>query len=250
VLEALAVPYEVAALPAPLSDLENDHAFFILLAGLVSVADWIGSNEVYFPYAGPNVEVAAYSAAASERAVRALDTLGWTGWEGSGASLPFYDLFDVPPRPLQEEVARLADNLAGPALVLIEAPMGEGKTEAAFLLADHWTHETGERGLYLALPTQATSNQMFSRTKGFLEKRYANEKVNLQLLHGQAELSPQYQEIRLACVGDDPGERGGEATGGVVAEERAGRRSAESGAPRAAPGPQCRPRTVPAAPAS
>jgi CRISPR-associated endonuclease/helicase Cas3 len=86
--------------------------------------------------------------------------------------------------------------MSGPALVLIEAPMGEGKTEAALFLADHWTHATGQQGLYLALPTQATSNQMFDRVTRFLAGRYPQDRVNLHLLHGHALLSDSYGELR------------------------------------------------------
>jgi CRISPR-associated endonuclease/helicase Cas3 len=68
------------------------------------------------------------------------------------------------PRPLQVAVANLLDVLPEkPALVVIEAPMGEGKTEAALSCA------TGSRGIYVAMPTQATSNALFPRLAPFLE---------------------------------------------------------------------------------
>ena len=61
-------------------------------------------------------------------------------------------------------VANLLDVLPEkPALVVIEAPMGEGKTEAALSCA------TGSRGIYVAMPTQATSNALFPRLAPFLE---------------------------------------------------------------------------------
>ena len=66
--------------------------------------------------------------------------------------------------------------------------MGEGKTEAAMYLADHCNVWLNQRGCYFALPTQATSNQMFSRVRGFLEQRFAGKSVLLQLLHGHATL--------------------------------------------------------------
>ncbi len=43
--------------------------------------------------------------------------------------------------------------------------MGEGKTEAAMFLADYWAATQQQQGCYFALPTQATSNQMFGRVK-------------------------------------------------------------------------------------
>ena len=63
-------------------------------------------------------------------------------------------------------------------------------------LADRWAVALGQRGCYFALPTMATSNQMFSRVKEFLEHRYPGDLVNLQLLHGHASLSAEFQALR------------------------------------------------------
>ncbi|MBK7600229.1 MAG: hypothetical protein IPJ07_17595, partial [Acidobacteria bacterium] len=55
---------------------------------------------------------------------------------------------------------RSLQSLTEPGIVVVEAPMGEGKTETAMYLADHWNATLKQRGVYFALPTQATSNQM------------------------------------------------------------------------------------------
>ena len=81
-------------------------------------------------------------------------------------------------------------------MVIIEAPMGEGKTEAAMYLADRWASTYGVDGMYFALPTQATSSQMFSRIRSFLEGRYKGETVQMQLLYGHASLSAEFQRMR------------------------------------------------------
>ncbi len=51
--------------------------------------------------------------------------------------------------------------------IVVEAPMGEGKTEAALYVS----HELDARGVhggtYIGLPTQATANQMFDRLAAF-----------------------------------------------------------------------------------
>ena len=83
----------------------------------------------------------------------------------SGAS--FLQLFGRPPREFQTLVYDLAKTIDGPSLTIIEAPMGIGKTEAALSLLCSPYAQKG-RGFYFALPTQATSNQMYQRIKKFL----------------------------------------------------------------------------------
>lgn len=199
--------------PAPRPD--REHAVFILLAGLTSVADWIGSAQQYFPFAGPGVDLAAYAAVAEERAHRAVVELGWVRSRGDGRPATFTDLFGFAPRPLQQEAVRESETARCPGLILIEAPMGEGKTEAALFLSDTWARALGQSGTYVALPTQATSNQMFNRVQRFLATRFPSDRINLHLLHGHAALSDEYQELRLAAVYDD----GDGGPGRVVAEE-------------------------------
>ena len=74
--------------------------------------------------------------------------------------------------------------------------MGDGKTEAAWYVADRTTAALGQAGAYVALPTMATSNQMFDRVAGFLAHRFPDEPVNTQLLHGHAALSADFRALR------------------------------------------------------
>lgn len=198
-LDYLASTIGVVGLPAPQPPPNDCHWFFMVLAGLTSVADWIGSNPRFFKLAGNNVNLKSYPAQARAAANRALDELGWTGWEPSHTRpASFVELFPWcdPPRPMQDASVRVAERLHGPALVLIEAPMGEGKTEAALYFADRWIHAQRQQGLYVALPTMATSNQMFGRIVEFLRRRYPDDRVNLHLLHSGAMLSEQYSQLQ------------------------------------------------------
>lgn len=180
-----------------------NHATALALAGLVTVADWIGSiAEPFFPYLVTDLTAIPsigheYLNRARAQARQALRALRWTGWTPGAHRPSFSEMFaGRQPRPMQQVAIELAERLTGPGLVLIEAPMGEGKTEAALYLADRWALDAGTRGLYLALPTQATSNQMFGRLRDFLSARYPASIVNLQLLHGHAELHADFEELR------------------------------------------------------
>jgi CRISPR-associated endonuclease/helicase Cas3 len=199
--------------PPPTCPSPTDHAVFMILAGLTSVADWIGSNTTFFPPAGDDVDLTVYLQDTVNRARNALREMGWTGWDGTTEGRTFKEMFGFEPRGLQTEAVAQAARLDRPGLVLIEAPMGEGKTEAALYLADHWSRTLGQQGLYVALPTQATSNQMFSRVHRFLAERYPADRVNLHLLHGHADFSAEYEKLRLAAIYDDD-----HAPGKIVAE--------------------------------
>ena len=203
--------------PRPEAPRVTDHAFFMVLAGLTSVADWIGSNEHFFPFAGVTVELRRYVRRSRRQAERALQTLGWGRWQAPRVELSFRDQFGFEPRPLQHAVLSLLPTVTRPSLLLVEAPMGEGKTEAAFTFADHNLVQLDQRGIYFALPTQATSNAMFSRTVSFLEQRFRDQRteIEMHLLHGTSRLSRDYHRLRPSGVGIDEPEAGGT----VVAHE-------------------------------
>ena len=162
-----------------------DHAAAIMFAGFVSVVDWIGSSETIFqhgvdsPTAAPRLDLPSYRDHARIQARQALKDLGWVGWSPSDTPASFAEMFPacLPPRPVQLAAIDMAADLAAPALVIIEEQMGEGKTEAAAYIADTWTTRFGQNGTYFALPTQATSNQMFTRIQAFLGHRPINSTI-------------------------------------------------------------------------
>jgi CRISPR-associated endonuclease/helicase Cas3 len=181
-----------------------DNGLTMYLAGLVSVADWIGSNASYFSCAVEDFtranafDVERYPAHAKVQAHKALAELGWLGWPENFSPLDFDQIFPTLKgalRPLQTAVVEIAETLRSPGLVVFEAPMGEGKTEAAIYLADRWNAELHQRGVYFALPTQATSNQMFGRVRQYLKDRFKNENILLQLLHGHASLLEEFETL-------------------------------------------------------
>lgn len=188
---------------------------FMLLAGLTSFADWIGSNEEWFPF-GTTDDCQNPSEWFQKRRVCAERALDVTGWAHRTPLSPepkgFEQVFDFAPRPLQQAVADALADLQEPAILLVEAPMGEGKTEAAFFAHLELQRRFGHRGLYVALPTKATGNAMFKRTLKFLHSQGADRKLDLQLLHGATLLNDTFQNLRLSGIHDP--ETGGEIRAG------------------------------------
>ena len=178
---------------------------FMLLSGLTSFADWIGSNEDRFPF-GTSEDCDDLEGWFKKRRVRAEQALDAIGWEPriplSLEPKSFEQVFKFPPRPLQQAVADVVADLKGPAILLVEAPMGEGKTEAAYFAHLELQRRFGHRGLYVALPTKATGNAMFKRTLKFLRDQGSDRKLDLQLLHGGALLNDTFQNLRLSGIHD------------------------------------------------
>lgn len=195
---------------------ENVNVFATFLSGFTSVCDWIGSNETYFPYF-PYVSelhpVTDYWEWALDQASYALSELGWFGWSAPGKQTQFSNLFGFDPNALQRSVIdTITQTESVPQLVMIEYLTGGGKTEAAFYLADYYLNQLGLAGIYVAMPTQATGNQMFRRFADYLSRRYPEDSINLQLIHAQADAHPLYKHLRV------PSERTGDESG-LVAED-------------------------------
>lgn len=87
-------------------------------------------------------------------------------------------------RPLQQGVEALCKRETRHSLILLEAPMGEGKTEAGMYCAVQMLRKWNKDGFYVALPTAATSNQMVSRLRAWFESNHIPDRV--RLLHGMA----------------------------------------------------------------
>jgi CRISPR-associated endonuclease/helicase Cas3 len=188
---------------------------FMLLSGLTSFADWIGSNETWFLYGTSENcdDLEAWWTRRRELAEKALDAIGWEPRIPlSPRTLSFEDVFPFSPRPLQQAVAKAVQEVASPCLLLVEAPMGEGKTEAAFYAHFELQRRFDHRGLYVALPTKATGNAMFGRTLEFLRCQGIDRSLDLQLLHGATLLNDRFQDLRFSGIYDP--ETGGEIRAG------------------------------------
>ena len=188
---------------------------FMLLSGLTSFADWIGSNEDWFSFGilEDCDDLEEWFQKRRANADRALDAIGWE--PRTPLSLEpksFEQVFKFAPRPLQQAVANAVVDLKEPAILLVEAPMGEGKTEAAYFAHLELQRRFGHRGLYVALPTKATGNAMFKRTFKFLRDQGSDRKLDLQLLHGGALLNDTFQNLRLSGIHDSS--MGGEVRAG------------------------------------
>ncbi|GAA5531167.1 CRISPR-associated helicase Cas3' [Herpetosiphon gulosus] len=169
---------------------QSIRAATIGLVGLMTLADWIGSNASFFP-ANCTASLQEYYATSESYLFELPPQIGFIprrtlDHEVNCASL-FPDCAETL-RPIQQIVDNLTlDATMLPSLFLIEAPTGEGKTEAAQTLAQRIAKATGSDEIFVALPTIATSNHMFVRMSQLYQRLYGDQGM-VKLVHGQARL--------------------------------------------------------------
>ena len=165
----------------------DSSAFGVMLAGLMVLSDWISSNPDVFlrpPAVGCLKQYHELSLTSARQAMKTLGFEQQIDWpEESRFATIFRQTFSSL-RPVQEACEQLTLGQLPGGLVIIEAPMGQGKTEAALLVAAHWIQSLGLQGLYFALPTEATSNQMYGRVAEVL--RRVGGTGLIKLVHGRS----------------------------------------------------------------
>jgi CRISPR-associated endonuclease/helicase Cas3 len=162
--------------PVPTQKIQNLSAFGICLSGHIVLSDWIASNEEFFtdPRLKNSDDPQEYFKTVLHVASDWVHNLSFDRSSDPGKP----DRIVKTPRPIQELLLR--EDIP-PSLVLIEAPMGEGKTEAAWILAEKWRGPDCS-GMYMALPTMATSDSLFLRYRD----DYLGGIGGVKLVHGMA----------------------------------------------------------------
>ena len=201
----------------------------VLLTGLVIVSDWIASNDELFPYDPVTLGAPSRIDAA---------------WEGLDLPIPWQarvpaetvdellaTRFALPAnavaRPVQFKAVDLARSMPTPGLLIIEAPMGEGKTEAALAAAEVLAARSGAGGCFIALPTRATSDAMFQRIMYWLgqvpDADPDRGALAVALAHGKARFNNDYRDLmhRGRVVGVEQDEESSGGTGKLSPRELA-----------------------------
>lgn len=186
------------------------------LAGLAVLADWLGSNQHYFQYHDHPRSLPEYwQDIARPNAAESVHGAGLAGhppnpWSGAGA------LFDniAHLTPLQQYAAEVELD-EGPQLFLLEDVTGAGKTEAALILVQRLMSDGHAQGLYFALPSMATANQMYRRVGEVYQRLYqSSASPSLILAHGARQLVEGFRQsvLQAAEQPHDRDYRSGEGT--------------------------------------
>lgn len=166
---------------------DNADALGVLLTAVLIICDWVASSSGFAAESLPDMDDGAMFDALRERAREVLAGYGLIGdtavaYPRKGA---FPEMFPQIAREAMRPLQRTCETVGDvPALLtIIEAPMGEGKTEAALFLAGKLCRAFDKRGVYMALPTAATSNQMVDRVRRMLD---GHQSGTARLLHSMA----------------------------------------------------------------
>ncbi len=171
-----------------LIQIQPPRQFAIFLAGLVSVSDWIASNDNFFPYQSNKMNLAEYMVKSAKHARLALNKTGLVYSNPFDKTKSANFLFPLGLRPIQ----KMMESLKGKSgLVLIEAPTGEGKTEAALIYLVDAIKRGEAQGAFFGLPTKATSNAIYDRMLSFLTENSTDQTI-LELTHSSSWIHQSY----------------------------------------------------------
>ncbi len=168
-------------------------------AGLVMLADWIGSDTQFFPYRqSPEEDRGAFAQAAARRALCAI------GMVPPSPRRPksFETVFSFQPTPLQSAMAETLEVSDDTRLLLAESDTGSGKTEAALAWFFRLYAQGLVDGLYFALPTRVAARELYERVHRAVESAFEPEQRPGPVLLA----APGYVKVD------------GQATGSILAE--------------------------------
>jgi CRISPR-associated endonuclease/helicase Cas3 len=200
--------------------------WLMAFAGWATLADWLGSMQrCYDSTVKAEDDLREYMIRSRSGAQQAYQQAGLYQ-QAKLQNAPFIQHFGNKPRPLQDIAIHLPLSADQPNLMIVEAPTGEGKTEAAFYLCARL-----RGGMYVAMPSQSTSDGLFPRLKRFLagdDKKglvaaHQGDTAVLRLVHGndllhEDALSLLAVATSMAEIDDD--DQDGASRVGISAQDR------------------------------
>lgn len=182
-------------------DMEMSRSAETILMGFVVAADW-GASQGF----GCNMSLKSKTldinvAKETSRAAISLAALPipakWVPSVPPNAGTEFFHTrFGFPPRPVQKSALDAVRPMESSGLIIIEAPMGEGKTEAALGVAEVMAQKTGASGVFVALPTIATSDAIFARARSWVSNLPGSRSgMSMYLSHSRSGLNGTFSEL-------------------------------------------------------
>jgi CRISPR-associated endonuclease/helicase Cas3 len=153
--------------------LPSDAQFHHRFAGLLMLADWLGSDQAHFPV--KKVELEERLQSDREVIPGLLSAVGLdvsTVRPALRVARDFRDRFGLEPRPLQAMIDALCPDDDNTRLVIAESETGSGKTEAALNWFFKLFAARKVDGLYFALPTRVAARELYQRVVRLVERNF------------------------------------------------------------------------------
>lgn len=171
----------------------------VLLSGLLIMTDWIASNAEIFPYIRLEDSPESLDAKARAKTAWAQFALPFS-WEAGNIWMRadlYWERFNfAQPNSVQTAVAQVVKGIHSPGILVLEAPMGAGKTEAALVAAEAFADISRRSGVFFALPTQATSDGIFPRMLKWIKMLESDRDHSIRLAHGKAQFNEEYEGLK------------------------------------------------------
>lgn len=171
-LAALARGWFPAAFGPSRGPLPDVAAFQHGFAGLVMLADWLGSDRRSFPFADGFDDRMPFARARAREVVRAIGLDAGGPRASLGAGLPtFEQISKYAPHEAQVKTMALARPSEG-GLTILESETGSGKTEAALGRFVQLFHAGLVDGMVFALPTRTAATQLHGRVHSAVQRAF------------------------------------------------------------------------------
>lgn len=179
----------------------------VLISGLLITADWLASDSSKFPLL--DLDELPSDEYDEGRADKAWEDIGltepWTSDVYIADDDIFEERFGFYPNKVQKFVLDVVNMAERPGIMILEAPMGCGKTEAALMAAEVFAEKNDKHGVFFGLPTQTTANGIFERFKEWAEGQSEEFYHSLILAHANAGFQPAFENMpkRMPDVDED-----------------------------------------------
>jgi len=144
--------------------------------GLLTLADWLGSDPKFFGFADLNEN---YMENARKNAAHVIDKLVLNPEKARRKlgvePIKFDRIADFQPYDIQQQCLDLPIYKKG-SLTVLESDTGSGKTEAAIARFIRLYQEERVDGMYFAVPTRSAATQLYNRVVKAIKKAFPNDK--------------------------------------------------------------------------
>lgn len=167
----------------------------VILSGLLIMADWIASSEEFFPLIEVQAGYIPQKLVERHGYDKWKEHETWSAKEVNDIEEVYKKRFGFTAREFQKNFSEIINVIKDPGIIILESHMGSGKTEAGLIGVEQLAFKNGCNGMYFGLPTQATSNGMFSRIVNWLENVESETPVSLRLSHSKAYLNETFNAL-------------------------------------------------------